>query len=271
MVMQAFRYALIRLAVLLTVASLISCDPWFSFSPYGSDVAETYKGLGEENLARLESADAGDSKPFKVALLADPHYHFSKVNDAIADINQRGYFDFVLVLGDLTENGLRQEFIFFHQSMKALTIPYLTIIGNHDYLSTGEDVYRKMYGDFNYSFVFNNVKFVMFDNIVWESGKEPDFNWLAATLASGHGYDHVIPFSHIPPSDRQMEEYREGFHQLLLKNNIRLSIHGHSHDFSLRELYGDGILYHTVPSPQKRAYTELTVTPDTVTVHKIQY
>lgn len=247
------------------------CDPWFSYSPYGSRLHGDYHDITAENLKAIANLNEGDSKPFKVALIADTHYHFGKLADAIADINRRGDFDFAIVVGDITDNGLKQEFIFLHESMKALTIPYFTVIGNHDYLANGEQVYTQMYGEYNYAFEYNNVKLVMFDNVRWESEKVPDFGWLDAELENREGYDHIIPFSHIPPFDGQMDEFREEFHRILLKHHIGLSIHGHAHRFSLDELYGDDILYHTVSTPQHREYTSLTVLPDTLLIENVPY
>ena len=257
--------------VLLMVAGLMSCDPWFSFSPYDATLDERYHGTTERNLAEINARDAGDSRPFKIAVISDPHYHFSKLEDAIAHMNRNDEYAFVIVTGDLSENGLRQEFIYFYNIMAGLRIPYLTVIGNHDYLSNGERVYRQMYGANNYSFVFNNVKFVMFDNNTFESNKDPDMEWLAAAVENDHGYDHVIPFAHIPPYDGQMEAHSQEYHSLMVRNNVGVSVHGHKHEFSAEESYGDGVHYITVSSPQKRAYTEINITSTGIEIQKITY
>jgi predicted phosphodiesterase len=249
----------------------LSCDPWFAFSPFEANLDEVYHGTTEKNLNRINALDAGDSKPFKIAVLSDPHYHYSKLSDALVHINRNDDYIFAIVTGDLTENGLMQEFIFFHQRMDHLKIPYLAVIGNHDYLSNGEKVYSQMYGAQNYSFVFNNVKFVMFDNTTIESEKDPDMEWLAGAILNDHGYDHVIPFSHIPPYDVQMKHQKQSFHDLLVNNGISISVHGHRHEFSVEETFGDGVQYITVSSPQKRTYTELSITPGAVGIRKIEY
>jgi Icc-related predicted phosphoesterase len=156
-------------------------------------------------------------------------------------------------------------------------IPYVTVIGNHDHLSNGGKIYQQMYGPLNYSFTFHQVKFIAWDNVEWESEKETDYNWLQQALeinrdeATNEFYHHVIPFSHIPPTDGQMEDDREKFHALLKEHQVKLSVHGHRHTFSMRELYGDGIQYVTVGSPQKRNYAEIAITPDTIVVSKIDY
>ncbi len=270
--MSGFKKHLFREAVFLFVIVLfVGCDPWFAYSPYEANVSQRYQGATDSNLARINDLDADDRQSFKVALLSDPHYHYTKLDQAITYINNQGDFDFAIVLGDLTENGLKQEFVYFYESMSRLKIPYVTVIGNHDYLSNGEVVYRQMFGAYNYSFVFNNVKFVMFDNNTVESGKDPDMEWFARQLQNDKGYDHVVPLAHIPPYDQQMARHHLEYHSLMEKNDIDLSIHGHRHEYSLVDVYGDGIEYITVSSPQKRTFTELIITPEDLNVKKIDY
>lgn len=250
---------------------ILSCDTYFSYSPYEATLPSRFHNTTQENLELISSLDARDSKPFKVVLISDTHYHFDQLFDAITDINNKDDIAFVIVSGDLSENGLLKEFILFHELMENLKVPYLTVIGNHDYLSNGELVYAQMFGLFNYTFDFNNVKFVMFDDVRWESEKEPDFNWFSDALVNHSGYDHVIPVSHIPPFDKQLVADAEGFHKMLVKNNVSISLHGHEHDYSLNEMYGDGIRYLTVSSPQKRTYSEISITATEISIQKIEF
>ena len=259
------------LLVVIFSGIALACDPWFSCSPYEANLDEGYHNTTASNLAAINELDTDDSRPFKVAVLSDTHYHFSKLQDAINHINQQGDYSFAIVTVDISENGLKQEFVYFHETMAGLAMPYVTVIGNHDYLSNGEIIYSQIYGVNNYSFVFNNVKFVLFDNNTLESGKEPDLEWLAKELVNDKGYDHVIPFSHIPPYDQQMKHHYARFHDLLVRNKIALSVHGHRHDWSREDVFGDGIEYLTVSSPQKRSYTELSVTPAGIEAKKIEY
>lgn len=256
---------------LVTAACFGSCDPWFAYSPFEGHLSEAYHGTTEKNLALINALDTDDSRPFKIAVLSDPHYHYSKLYDAVAHINAQDDFAFAVVVGDLSENGLKQEFVYFYDAMSKLRIPYLTVIGNHDYLSNGEIIYSQMFGPYNYSFVFNKVKFVFFDNNTIESLKEPDMNWFDAQVSSNEGYNHVIPVSHIPPYDQQMKNHYRAFHQMLVDNDIDLSVHGHRHDWSMEEVYGDGVDYLTVSSPQKRAYTEVSINDMAIGIKRIEY
>lgn len=269
--MRVRRSIIVPFLLSLATAGFSSCDPWFAYSPYDASVDAAYHGTTEKQLAEISRVDAGDSKPFKIAVLSDPHYHFSKLRDALVHINQNGGYAFAIVVGDLSENGLKQEFIYFHQVMAGLTIPYLTVIGNHDYLSNGEKVYSQMYGPYNYAFAFNNVKFVLFDNNTYESNQQPDMDWFSAAVVNDNGYDHIIPFAHIPPYDGQMKHHSEEYHDLMVQNGITTSVHGHKHAFSIDESLGDGVRYVTVSSPQRRVYTELSFTPAGIDVQKIEY
>lgn len=275
--------SLIKISNLLTaslfvlVSISLSCSDPLSFSPFEAKVRKEHRHTTEKNLEKIRRLDFGN-ETFKVALIADTHYHFNALFDAIRDMRRKGDFSFIIVVGDITENGLLKEFEVFHSIMATAGIPYLAVIGNHDYLSNGGGVYQEMYGAFNYSFIFNNVKFVVWDNVIWESRKEADYEWLEQALdrRSGDGdsnksYDHIIPLSHIPPSDAQFESHKDRFHGLLKRNGITLSVHGHKHEFSLRALFQDDIQFVTVGSPQHRSYTELYINGKDIQVRKIEY
>ena len=263
-------------AVIYLIVSVTCSDP-FSYSPFEVDVKDDYKNTTEKNLNKIYDSDTVISNVFKVALIADSHYHYDNLTDAIADMNRRD-FSFIIVIGDITENGLTKEFEIFHGIMSQANVPYLTVIGNHDYLSNGGRTYGKMYGPANYSFTFKSVKFIAWDNVLWESEKEPDYKWFEECLKNSvdenigkQRYHHIIPLAHIPPSDQQMEQYKTRFQQLLKEKGISLSVHGHKHRFSEQELFDDGIKCLTVGSPQYRAYTELSISPETISIQKIEY
>jgi 3',5'-cyclic-AMP phosphodiesterase len=247
------------------------CDRPFVYSPFEARVPEAYRGTTENHLALIKEITTGEEETLRVALLADTHYHFNSLVEAIKHINARNTAAFAIVVGDFTENGLLTEYILFHDIMKQLAVPYITVIGNHDYLSTGGIIYEQMYGPYNYTFAINRIKFVIFDNVFWESKKLPDFAWLEQALEDHEAYDHVIPFAHIPPFDKQFVNHRYLYHDIIRKAGIQLSIHGHKHDYFLGDLYGDGSEYLTVPSPQKRSYCELVISPSGIQVEKIDY
>lgn len=268
---------LYRVAGILFILSgfFLACSDTVSFSPFGAEVAEEFRNTTEKNLERISQFDTVN-RPFKVALISDSHYHFKDLEDAIRDINRRNEFSFIIVTGDISENGLLKEFEIFHHIMNHSTIPYLTVIGNHDHLANGSKVYRQMFGPLNYTFAFHNVKFIAWDNTFWESEKQPDFVWLNEaltmdnTIDAGNTYHHVIPVSHIPPNDGQFAKDYSKYHNMLKAHDIKLSVHGHKHEFSIEDL-DDELRFMTVGSPKKRNYAALSITPTEITISKIEY
>lgn len=268
---RSFNCSLVAFVFLLF---LFGCDHPVSYSPFEANLAKEFRNTTQKNLQKINALDTVANYPFKIALISDIHYHYNEAKEALIKINKKSDIAFIIVTGDLTENGLQKEFELFHRIMDDSNKPYLTVIGNHDYLSNGAKIYQQMFGPLNYSFTFRKVKFVMWDNVLLESNRTPDWEWFRHLIAAPQDrekFHHVVPFSHIPPFDVQLTDNADAFHKLLRDNKIKSSIHGHKHTYSSEELYGDGINYVTVGSPQHRVYAELTITPDEIVVDKIEY
>jgi 3',5'-cyclic-AMP phosphodiesterase len=252
-----------------------ACDDPFSYSAFDAETPAELRSTTEKNLAKIRERDTLLTEVFRVALLSDTHYHFDDLADAVGDINRRNDISFVIVTGDITENGLLEEYELFYDIMAGSKVPYLTVIGNHDHLSNGELIYSQMYGARNYSFIFNRTKFVMWDNVLWESNASPDWDWfkheVRSTPRGGSPIDHTIPFSHIPPFDGQLADSAAAFHQLLTSSGVKASIHGHKHEYTNLPLFGNEIQYVTVGSPEKRSYGLMTISADTVVIEQTKF
>jgi len=121
-------------------------------------------------------------------------------------------------------------------------------------------VYQQMFGSYNYSFVFNQNKFIIFDDIVWESNKNPDFNWLSKQLSDNEKFKQVFVIAHIPPFTDQFDANMEQTYKTLMSdNNVQLSIHGHVHSYSFGIVYHDSVNYLTVPWLKKSTYCIVNV------------
>jgi len=258
---------------LIGILSFQSCENIFEFSPYQAIVKEKYKNTTYKNLEKIKEINLPGDDTLQFAVITDNHHWYNDLNDAIEDINNNSNISFVLHGGDITDLGMQKEYEIFLTIMENLKIPYLTVIGNHDYLSNGEKIYQEMFGELNYSFVFNSHKFILFDNIVWESSKEPDFNWMEEELANNYSYyNQVFVLAHIPPFTDQFDKEKENrYKNLLAENNVKLSIHGHIHTYYYTDTYNDGVKYLVVPCSQKRSYCIITVNNDSFTVEKVDY
>jgi len=242
------------IALISITIFILACDKIFEFSPYDSNVNAEFKNTTNKNLQLINHIQL-DHETFSFAFVTDNHYHYDNLAIVIDDINKRNDIFFVIFGGDITDQGLLKEYEIFYNVMKNLNKPYLTVIGNHDYLSNGEVIYRQMFGECNYSFEFNNNKFVIFDDVVWESNKNPDFDWLSRQLTNNELFKQVFLITHIPPfADQFNSDMEQSYRLLMQKNNVQLSIHGHVHGYSFGDVYNDGVKYLTVPWLKKPTY-----------------
>ncbi|WP_430809701.1 MULTISPECIES: metallophosphoesterase family protein [unclassified Carboxylicivirga] len=260
------------LIISFSLLLLLSCKDIIEYSPYENIVESKYKRQNISHYNRLLPSADHEFEPFRVALIADSHTYYDEFLKQVDYINSRDDFDFVIHLGDITLSANGGEFNWYSDIMNRIEVPVITIIGNHDCLGNGYDIYNEMFGASNFFFNYRDVKFVFFDNIVWEKKvTDPDFEWFNGALSNGEAYQHVIPFSHLPPWSEQFSLGNEYLFNELLKNNaIELSVHGHDHSYKLSQPYGD-IHYLTVPAPIRDELIILDIQADTVRVERHYY
>jgi 3',5'-cyclic-AMP phosphodiesterase len=232
---------------------------------------ESQSNLTEKNLQKISDIHPGEPDKFSFAVIADSHTDYTDLGDVLNDIDQKAENLFVIHVGDFTDAGWLGEYRGTYQAMSGLTIPYLTVIGNHDELTRGREIYRKMFGDFNYSFVFGNCKFVMLEcNSTAYFGVPPDLNWLEDQLEDDSLYNLVFVVGHQPPFDPGWnDQYENRYRQLMQENGVALSIHGHTHDFEYGEKYDDGMKYLVVNDVGKRSYCNISVDSVTFDMEKV--
>lgn len=208
----------------------VACDNVFEFSPYSAKVQEEDKDQTVKSIGELYVNSVAKNKAITFITIADSHYDYYELKQAIEKINTLENIDFVVHLGDMTDKGLLMEYELFSEYVRVLNIPLLTCVGNHDYLSNGGIVYKEMFGAYNYSIVYNNKKLVFFDACTFESRKQPDFDWFDEQLT----IDTLpkIIFSHIPPWDDQyLPHDTKIYKDLVEEQNVLLSMHGHHHNY----------------------------------------
>lgn len=205
------------------------------FSPYA--VETNKKHLTRENIEKIEAASQPAFAPFRFVVMSDSHAGYRELEDAVSTINELSDISFVLHAGDLSESGLLQEFRWTEELLAELNVPYLTAIGNHDALNNGTKNYKAIYGPLNYSFVFNNVKFVTLNSNSWEfDNKAPDLTWLDGQLADYALYQHQVVLSHILPQDERFSDSMEADYKgVLMDNFVSLIATGHGHNYSYDE------------------------------------
>jgi 3',5'-cyclic-AMP phosphodiesterase len=261
--------------ILLSTLFLVfinGCENYFEYSPYAANVKDEYKKIGVKNLNNLLNSSDENNDEITFVVLADSHYDYHELDEALVNINAIDDIDFVIVNGDIADHGYLKEFELFHEKMKKLNVPYLTVIGNHDYRSNGLDIYKEMYGEPNKSFTFNNNQFILFDDVFWESNKTPDMDWLEDELLKVEEYNNTFMLCHIPPyGDQFTEEIESNYENLMETYDVDLSVHGHTHNYNYDENSDGETSYLTVGSIMKKEYVVIMVSGDNYTVEQVKY
>ncbi len=254
---------------ILGILAFLSCD-WLQFSPYVIDGPESRRDLTQKHLERLHTQAPAISDSFTFAVMGDPGRQLNGVHDIVRDINSRDGIHFVLVAGDLSQYGLRREFDWLLDGLEKLTIPFLTVVGNHDGIANGKQLYRAIFGPYDYSFVYGGTKIIVMNTNRWEFGNGvPDFSFLDSELADADEFSSRIIFSHIAPFGEQFTDADElRFRTMLASHSVSLSIHGHAHSYYLVEPYSDGVRYLVVDDAGDRNYALIHVRGDSVRVER---
>jgi Icc-related predicted phosphoesterase len=259
---RRYIYYLIVAFVFVLSTAFYSCKKTFEYSPYSADIADTYKGNTTQiNIDRIKKLSVDESGKFKIALLSDTHNYHDQLVAAIKHINNDEEIKFVVICGDLSDQGLQKEYTILYDMLKKLNKPVLTVIGNHDYLANAETIYADMFGEKNYTVDFGHYTFLFFDNVFWEKNGTPDFTWLnsQASIAKEKGNTPIL-ISHIPPFGDQYDEQNRKMHEKVVSDNkIPLSIHGHTHAYAYGNVVPESdYKYLVVPAIGDKIYYTVT-------------
>ena len=237
-----------RRALFLAFAVLTSCNA-FEFSPNQVFDNDTPRNLNEVNISRLKS-QAGDDT-ITIAFVGDSQRFYDEVEEFVDKVNTIDGVDFVLLAGDVTDFGLLDEFEWIEESFSRLDKPYIAVIGNHDVIGNGEEVFERMFGPLNYSFVYKGVKFVVHNT----NGREytdvaiPDISWLENEFSreESEAVSHIVGVSHVPPTNGDFNpDLVEPYAALLARTpDFLVSLHGHVHDHEDHYPFNDGVRYIT--------------------------
>jgi UDP-2,3-diacylglucosamine pyrophosphatase LpxH len=93
--------------------------------------------------------------------------------------------------------------------------------------------------------------------------------WLQSQLAMNASSRNTFVFSHVSPLDGEFDpKLKKDFTDMLQQYDVRLSIHGHQHSYSITQLDGQSVKYLVVATIQKRSYALITVSGQTYTIEQ---
>lgn len=250
---------------ILAILTLGSCE-LIDYHPYDVRVSgET--DVNAHNIAEIERNCLGKDT-LRFITMGDSQRWYDETEDFVKDVNRRKDIDFVIHGGDMSDFGLTNEFMWQRDIMNKLNVPYVTLIGNHDCLGTGEESYRAIFGDPNFSFIAGRVKFVCLNTNAIEydySRPIPDFNFIEQEFTDRvDEFDRTVVSMHIRPFCMEFNNNVANVFQLYLKQypGLLFCTAAHEHHLFEEDLFDDGIMYYMSDCMKGRSYYLFTITPE---------
>lgn len=219
---------------------------------------------------------------FRFAQLTDLHLQGDNANPtedllrSVAQINATDGLDFVLVTGDLTDEGDRESLEHVKSCLDLLKVPYYTILGNHEtkWSASGCTAFSEVFGSERFAFEHKGVLFLGFNSgplmRMADGHVAPqDIAWLRAELANTGPDKPVILVTHYPVQEGDVDNWYD-VTDAVRPYNIRLFIGGHYHRCLQLDYDGiPGILMRSNLRDQdgKPGYGLYEVTSDSIVVY----
>ena len=260
------RFIMRYLIFILPFILLQSCDSLFEYHPYdGKVTGET--NINSKNIKRIEDICANKTT-IRFIMMGDTQRWYDETEEFVTAVNKRNDIDFVIHGGDISDFGMSNEFMWQRDILNKLIVPYVVLLGNHDCLGTGESVFRKVFGNENFSFMAGNVKFLCLNSIALEydySYPVPDFGFLENELNSdtpNHG--KTVMAMHAPPYSEQFNNNVAKMFQQSIKlfPGLQFCLYAHVHYIYATDIFEDGVMYYSSASIEQRNYLLFTITPD---------
>ena len=218
---------------------LLSCTE-FEYSPHQVFDKDSPTNLNAKNLSRLLQTANDDTLRFVVS--GDSQISQNAVVSLIRKINTLRGIDIVFLAGDISEFGTLKEMEWVVNESQKLKAPYFGVIGNHDLIANGSTVFKRMFGELNYSFTYGGVKFICHDTNGREyrfNGKVPDINWLESELAGAEDSKAFVAISHVRPFTVDFDRKLDTAYSNLFNSKPDFLASFHAHDHSFGEYYPD--------------------------------
>ena len=177
---------------------------------------------------------------FEFVHIADTHLPAGEKNfkAVINDINTCVKPSFVVITGDITDHGTREEYESYLEYIRRLHCNVYTGTGNHDlqwWTSNGKNDFKDRVGPLFYSFDHGGVHFVMLDSAVafvtdGSYGKK-QLEWLAEDLSTMPDSAPVIIFAHHPSKLQDNVTEKARLINLLKHYNVVAFMGGHMHEW----------------------------------------
>lgn len=215
----------------LSAATLLTACDLIDYHPYDGRLdSDTSREINPTNIERIEKVCEGKDT-IRFIFMGDTQRSYNETEDFVKYVNQLDSIDFIIHGGDYTEFGLKKEFEWNDDILSKLKVPYVGLIGNHDVIGNGDQVFRKIFGN---------------------------------EIADSTRNKRTIVVMHAPPGNEQFDNNVKDVFQLYIKTlpSLMFCLHAHNHCVSAADLFEDGIIYYGCANIAKRSYLLFTLTSD---------
>lgn len=223
-------------------------------------------------------------EPFKFALVTDIHinpYSPTSIEDlqnSVQQINKMDSLDFVLVTGDITDDGDRASLLIAKKNLDQLKIKYYIIMGNHEtkWSESGMTDFQEIFGPERVEFEHKGFLFLGFNSgpfmrMALGHVSPQDITWLKSELkAKANNNKPVIIFTHYPMLPGDVDNWYD-VTDAVRPYNIRTFLGGHYHANRIFNYDGiPGILNRSNLRGKKKVggYSIYHITNDSILVYE---
>lgn len=183
---------------------------------------------------------------YSFAVLGDCRNNPAVLKKILADAKNRGT-GFIIILGDMVNDGREQEYDEVVNILETSPIPVYTVPGNHDIKGSGRELYSRNFGMYYHSFDVGETHFIMLDNAPGYLG-EAQMDWLVQDF-NENTHSSAIVLMHMPDFDPRagsshaMTDTNEAdaLHSLFEEFNVDAVFTAHIHTYMEYTL--DGVPY----------------------------
>lgn len=153
---------------------------------------------------------------------------------------------FIVITGDITQNGTKNQFKFFLNAVSSIGIPCYPVIGNHDIYADRGKYWKELIGSTVYRLDSSDTSLFFLDNANGAFGYE-QLEWFENEIKTAEKTTFVFTHENFfvdssPPDIEQNTDIRERARVMaLLKKRCSIMFMGHLHKRIIKEF--DGVTY----------------------------
>lgn len=252
--------------LLLGILCIFQSCEMIEYHPYDGRISGK-TDINKKNIARIEET-CRNKETIRFAMIGDTQRWYDETEAFVNTLNKRNDIDFVIHGGDVSDFGLTKEFLWQRDILNKLKVPYVVLLGNHDCLANGIEVFRKVFGEENFSFIAGRTKFVCLNTNALEfdySLPVPDFQFIEQEIKDKKDeYDKTVMAMHVRPFSEQFNNNIANVFQRYIKEfpNLQFCLNAHDHNIAADDLFDDGIIYYGTPNIAKKKYLLFTLNSD---------